>query len=105
MIAPLAGSGPPLPPIPAAVKRAGAKKVSEFEQGGRVFVQSGCEACHRLGEDGNSGPGPALTQIGAALSKQQLEHALVDPREPMPSFRRLPAAKFKALVEFLSLLR
>jgi hypothetical protein len=64
VIAPLSGSGPPLPPVPAAVKRA-----------------------------------------GAVLSKQQLEHALVAPREPMPSFRRLPAAKFKALVEFLSLLR
>jgi len=64
VIAPLSGSGPPLPPVPAAVKRA-----------------------------------------GAVLSKQQLEHALVAPRQPMPSFRRLPAAKFKALVEFLSLLR
>jgi hypothetical protein len=105
VIAPLSASEPPLPPVPAAVKRAGGEELSEFGQGGKVFTQSGCEACHRLGEDGNSGPGPALTQIGAALSKQQLEHALVDPRRPMPSFKHLPAAKFKALVEFLSLLR
>jgi hypothetical protein len=31
--------------------------------------------------------------------------AAVEPRAPMPSFSHLPAAKFKALVEFLVLLR
>ena len=105
VIAPLSASGPaPIPP-PATVKRAGGKELSEFEQGSRVFAQAGCEACHRIGNQGNPGPGPALTHIGSTLTARQIEHALVDPRAPMPSFSHLPAAKFKWLVEFLSLLR
>jgi cbb3-type cytochrome oxidase cytochrome c subunit len=59
----------------------------------------------RLGDVGNAGPGPNLTHVGSRLSTTQLEHAIIDPRGAMPSFSRLPAAKFKAVVEFLSLLR
>jgi hypothetical protein len=36
---------------------------------------------------------------------RSIEHAVVDPSEPMPSFKKLPRAKFHALVRFLSLLR
>jgi hypothetical protein len=102
---PTVSRGPaPIPP-PATVKRAGGKELNEFEQGSRVFVQTGCEACHRIGNQGNPGPGPALTHIGSTLTTRQIEHALVDPRAPMPSFSHLPAGKFKSLIEFLSLLR
>jgi hypothetical protein len=96
---------PPLPDAPAAVRRAGGKELSDFKAGRTVYAQSGCAACHRLGDFGNAGPGPNLTHVGSALSAPQLEHALIDPRAPMPSFSHLPAAKLKALVEFLSLLR
>jgi mono/diheme cytochrome c family protein len=68
-------------------------------------VQSGCAACHRLRDFGNTGPGSNLTHVGSTLSTPQLERTLVDPRASMPSFSDLPAAKFKAVVEFLSLLR
>jgi menaquinol-cytochrome c reductase cytochrome b/c subunit len=96
---------PPLPEVPAAVRRAGGKELSDFEAGRTVYAQSGCAACHRLGDFGNAGPGPNLTHIGSTLSTPQLERALVDPHAPMPSFSHLPAAKFKSVVEFLSLLR
>jgi hypothetical protein len=96
---------PPLPPIPGVVKRAGGEQLANFKTGRTVYAQSGCAACHRLGDYGNAGPGPNLTHIGSTLSTPQLEHALIDPRAPMPSFSHLPVAKFKALVEFLSLLR
>jgi hypothetical protein len=46
-----------------------------------------------------------LTHVGASLSAAELAHAIDDPRAPMPSFRRLPATRFRALVRFLSLLR
>ena len=62
-------------------------------------------ACHRIGDYGNARPGPNLTHVGSTLSTPQLEHAIIDPRAPMPSFSHLPTAKFKAVVEFLSLLR
>ena len=90
---------------PPAVVRAGGRKLAEFEQGRTVVAQSGCLACHRIGQSGNHGPGPALTHIGSKLSRHGIEHALIDPTAPMPSFKNLPPAKFKAVVEFLSELR
>lgn len=76
-----------------------------FDRGRKVATQSGCLACHRIGEDGNDGPGPDLTRVGVRLSAQQLESALVDPVAPMPSFRQLPADQREALVAFLGELR
>ena len=101
----VAGEGPTLPPVPTSVRRAGGKELSEFKQGRIVFAQSGCEACHRIGVQGNPGPGPDLTHIGSMLSTREIERGLIDPRQPMPSFKGLPRAKFHALVRFLGLLR
>ena len=92
-------------PTPPSVRRAGSRERGEFAAGGKVLVQSGCLACHKIGDAGNAGPGQNLTQIGAQLSSQQIEHALFSPREPMPSFKHLPAEKLHDLVRFLSLLR
>jgi len=91
--------------IPAAVRRIGTRELSEYEAGSTVAVQSGCLACHRIGEDGNKGPGPDLTRVGARLDDQQLVRAVTDARAPMPSFSRLPRAKLAALIRFLALLR
>ncbi len=92
-------------PIPAAVKRAGGREQREFEAGKLVVAQSGCLACHRIGDNGNRGPGPNLTHIGAKLSEREIAHALVDSRAPMPSFSHLPAQKSHDIVRFLALLR
>lgn len=91
--------------IPSAVRRSGARGLREYEAGSSVAAQSGCLACHRIGEDGRRGPGPDLTHVGARLDERQLVHALIDPRAPMPSFKRLPRAKLAALTRFLALLR
>jgi hypothetical protein len=91
--------------VPSAVRRAGARKVAEFKSGRLVTAQSGCLDCHRIGYEGNAGPGKSLTGIGAKLPKRVIERALVDPSMPMPSFRNLPSSKFRALVYFLSQLR
>jgi hypothetical protein len=92
-------------PIPAAVKQAGGREQQEFEAGELVVAQSGCLACHRIGDNGNRGPGSNLTHIGAKLSGREIAHALVDSRAPMPSFSRLPARKSHDIVRFLALLR
>lgn len=92
-------------PIPTAVQRAGTRERREFTAGATVFAQSGCLACHRLDQKGNPGPGQNLTHIGAQLSSGQIEQAILSPREPMPSFKGLPAKKLHELVRFLSLLR
>jgi mono/diheme cytochrome c family protein len=91
--------------MPAGVRRAGGAEQRAFEEGMRVTLQSGCLACHRIGTMGNRGPGQNLTHVGADLTESEIARALADPRKPMPSFRKLPAQKFRAVVRFLSLLR
>lgn len=41
---------PPLPEVPAAVRRVGGKELSDFKAGRTVYAQSGCAACHRRNE-------------------------------------------------------
>jgi quinol---cytochrome c reductase cytochrome c subunit, bacillus type len=90
---------------PKAVLEAGGQTLSEYEAGKLVVAQSGCLACHKIGDNGNAGPGPNLTHIASRLPRQGIARTLVDPTAPMPSFRNLPPQKFKAVVNFLSQLK
>ncbi len=92
-------------PTPAAIKQAGGSTLAEFEAGRLVVAQSGCLACHKLGENGNSGPGPELTDIGSRLPRLGIARTLVNPTAPMPSFKNLPPKKFDAAIFFLSQLK
>ena len=77
------------------------KVAPRYEAGKEVVAGSGCLACHKLGENGNNGPGPELTHIAAAdpargdhpLGRNRArDHALV-PRpaaEEAQRARRLP---------------
>ncbi|MDQ6914335.1 MAG: c-type cytochrome [Actinomycetota bacterium] len=76
-----------------------------FDQGKLVAAQSGCLACHKIGENGNDGPGPQLTQIGSRLPREAIARTLKNPTAPMPSYKNLPPDKFNALVDFLSQLK
>jgi quinol---cytochrome c reductase cytochrome c subunit, bacillus type len=78
-----------------------AQKVT-FAAGELVVGQSGCLACHVIGSNGNSGPGPNLTHVGSLLEPQAIASTLRNPTAPMPSFRNLPPKKFQNLVGFLS---
>jgi ubiquinol-cytochrome c reductase cytochrome b subunit/menaquinol-cytochrome c reductase cytochrome b/c subunit len=73
-----------------------------FTAGELVVGQSGCLACHVIGSNGNSGPGPNLTHVGGRLPPQAIASTLRNPTAPMPSFRNLPPQKFANLVGFLS---
>jgi len=81
------------------------KVAKQYEAGKLVAAQSGCLACHKIGENGNDGPGPHLTDIGDKLYPAAIERTLDNPTAPMPSFRNLPPDKKKALVAFLSQLK
>jgi ubiquinol-cytochrome c reductase cytochrome b subunit/menaquinol-cytochrome c reductase cytochrome b/c subunit len=79
-----------------------------FTAGELVVGQSGCGACHKIGDNGNDGPGPNLTHIGATLPANAIASTLRNPTAPMPSFKNLAQQspeKFKNLVGFLSLLQ
>jgi menaquinol-cytochrome c reductase cytochrome b/c subunit len=77
----------------------------QYEAGKIVAAQSGCLACHKIGENGNGGPGPNLSDIADKLPKAAIRRTLENPTAPMPSYRSLDEKKKAALVDFLSQLR
>ena len=77
----------------------------QYEPGKLVVAQSGCLACHKIGENGNGGPGPDLTEIADKLPKAAILRTLENPTAPMPSFAGLPEEKKAAMVDFLAQLR
>src|SRR2546421_7442688 len=77
-------------------------QVAVFNAGAQVVGESGCLACHVIGDNGNNGPGPNLTHVGALVPSQAIASTLINPTPPMPSFRNLPKQKFADLVGFLS---
>ncbi|MFL5827154.1 MAG: c-type cytochrome [Thermoleophilaceae bacterium] len=84
------------------------KTAPQYERGKLVAAASGCQGCHKIGENGNAGPGPDLTHIGARLPRQAIARTLVNPTAPMPSYatlRQKNPQQFNALVDFLASLR
>ena len=77
----------------------------QYEYGKEVAANSGCLGCHKFGENGNEGPGPNLTKIGARLPKQAIERTLDNPTAPMPSFKDMPPDQKEALINYLAYLR
>jgi menaquinol-cytochrome c reductase cytochrome b/c subunit len=92
-------------PPPANVVQQGSTAVAQFNAGKEVAAQSGCLACHKIGESGNDGPGPPLGDIASRLPRQAIARTLINPTAPMPSFKTLTPQKFNALVDFLGSLR
>ena len=74
-------------------------------RGARIVSGAGCLACHRLGGQGQDGPGPDLTQVGARLDPPAIREVLRHPKPPMPDYRSLPPVDLDALVDYLAALR
>lgn len=92
----------------ASVRAQGPAMVEQFEAGKQVLAQSGCLACHKIGENGNDGPGPHLDDIGARVGRDAIARTLVNPTAPMPSYAQLQEQepeRFNNLVAFLSQLK
>jgi menaquinol-cytochrome c reductase cytochrome b/c subunit len=93
---------------PQRIAALGPEMLREYEQGKQVTAQAGCLACHKIGENGNDGPGPDLTDIAARLPGEAIARTLVNPTAPMPSFQQLQAEQpeqFNAMVTYLSQLK
>jgi ubiquinol-cytochrome c reductase cytochrome b subunit/menaquinol-cytochrome c reductase cytochrome b/c subunit len=84
-------------------------KVSpQLTPGKLVAASSGCLGCHKIGDNGNSGPGPELTKVGARLPRQAIARTLINPTPPMPTYSKLRQQnpkEFSQLVEFLASLK
>jgi menaquinol-cytochrome c reductase cytochrome b/c subunit len=78
------------------------KVEAQYEPGKLVAAQSGCLACHKIGHNGNDGPGPELTDIAQKLPKAAILRTLENPTAPMPSYRNMDEEKKAALVDFLA---
>jgi menaquinol-cytochrome c reductase cytochrome b/c subunit len=81
---------------------------AQYESGKNVLASSGCLGCHRIGENGNAGPGPQLTHISSRLPRQAIARTLVNPTAPMPSYSRLQQRnpkQFNELVDYLGSLK
>jgi menaquinol-cytochrome c reductase cytochrome b/c subunit len=82
--------------------------LAQFNAGKLVVGQSGCLACHKIGDNGNDGPGPQLTHVASKLPSAAIAQTLRNPTAPMPSFQNLATTspqKFQALVAFLGQLK
>jgi menaquinol-cytochrome c reductase cytochrome b/c subunit len=77
----------------------------QYEEGKQVAAQSGCLACHIFEHNGNAGPGPELTHIGAKLPRAAIARSLDVGPGIMPSYADLPPAKKQDLVNFLASLQ
>jgi mono/diheme cytochrome c family protein len=81
------------------------KVAARYEPGKLVVAQSGCLACHKIGENGNDGPGPELTDIGDKLLPGAIQRTLENPTAPMPSYADLAPENKRDLVAFLAQLK
>ncbi|MGZ5311310.1 MAG: c-type cytochrome [Solirubrobacterales bacterium] len=74
----------------------------EYEAGKQVTASQGCLGCHKLGENGNDGPGPELTEIGAQIPRDAIARSLVVGPGNMPSYTGLSPQKQEDLTNFLA---
>ena len=88
----------------AAQAAAAGMTVSEFKtlKGGKEIVaQSGCLACHKIGENGGT-LGPNLSDIGARIPRNGILRSLKAGPGIMPSFETLPPRKQKEIADYLA---
>ncbi len=79
----------------------------QFEEGKKVTASSGCLACHKIGENGNT-LGPPLTNVGDRLGPDAVARTLINPTAPMPRYQTLKDSnpeQFEKLVDYVSSLK
>lgn len=90
---------------PPAVAQAGGATMLKWDAGRKLVAQSSCGGCHKIGENGNDGPGPPLTEIGDRLKEGAIRETLINPTRPMPSFAQLGAENIDKMAFFLASLK
>jgi mono/diheme cytochrome c family protein len=81
------------------------KVPKQYEAGKLVVAQSGCLACHKIGDNGNGALGPNLTQVGARIPREAILRSLKAGPGIMPSFQNLGEQKLNQVADFLSYLK
>src|SRR3954451_15813047 len=78
------------------------KVAPQYEAGKEIVAGSGWLGCHKIGENGNNGPGPELTHIASRIPRAAIVRSIEIGPGIMPSFRELPPKKIEQLADFLS---
>jgi menaquinol-cytochrome c reductase cytochrome b/c subunit len=76
----------------------------QYEPGKLVVAQSGCLACHKIGDNGGT-LGPNLTQIGARIPRNAILRSLKAGPGIMPSFQALGDKKLNEVADYLAYLK
>ena len=74
----------------------------QYEAGKEIVAGAGCLACHKIGENGNNGPGPDLTHIAQRVPRAAIVRSVEIGPGIMPSYRDLPPQKLDELANFLA---
>ena len=74
----------------------------EYEQGKLIVAQSGCLACHKIGENGNDGPGPELTHIAEKIPRAAIIRSLNVGPGIMPAYDGLSEEQVNHAADFLA---
>ena len=77
----------------------------QYQAGKEVVAQSGCLACHKIGDNGNGTLGPDLTHIGARIPRNAILRSLKAGPSIMPSFQSLGTQKLNQVADFLAYLK
>ena len=99
-----ANAGPPTQidlKTPARIKALGPQFLAEYEKGKQVVAQSGCLACHKIGENGGT-LGPNLSHIGTRIPRNGILRSLRAGPGIMPAFDTLPQRKLNEIADYLA---
>lgn len=74
-----------------------------YEQGKQIVAQSGCLACHSIGENGaHGGLGPDLTHIGATVPREAIKRSVAVGPGIMPPFEGLGEKNLNQVSDYLA---
>jgi menaquinol-cytochrome c reductase cytochrome b/c subunit len=74
----------------------------EYEDGKEIVATQGCLGCHKIGENGNDGPGPELTHIAERIPRAAIIRSLNVGPGIMPPYDGLSEQKLNAAADFLA---
>ena len=75
----------------------------QFEQGKQIVAQSGCLACHAIGENGaHGGLGPDLSEIGAMIPRTAIKRSVAVGPGIMPGYEDLGEENLDAVADYLA---
>jgi menaquinol-cytochrome c reductase cytochrome b/c subunit len=81
------------------------KVAPQYEPGKELVAQTGCLACHTIGDNGNGTLGPELTEIGARIPRSAILRSLEAGPGIMPAFDDFSQKQLNQIADFLASLK